>query len=85
MFLDQVTSDQIAVVVSAVIGSIAISTVGTLWKIWTRLRLLMMRYVNVWFDEQEAKLGATEADPAPDLRTAMDALLETSEEVTNDE
>lgn len=77
--LDQVTTDQIALLLSAVIGSVAVSTIGTLWKLWTRLRRLFLGWANLWFDEQERKLGLDNLDRQPTLKTAMDALLEDSE------
>ncbi len=70
-------SDDFDLVLGAIIGSVGVSGLATLWKVWTRTRRLIEFVLDKGFDRLERRVGMEPGDfDEGDVDTPMDDLME---------
>lgn len=76
------TSSQLSLIWGALLGSIGVTLIATLWKIWLRSRRIIEHVIDAGFDKLEVKVGLKPGnfDEEPDFKTPLDELLKKPEE-----
>ena len=68
-------ADNLALIWGAILGSIGVTALATLWKMWLRTRRIAEYLIDKGFDNLEAKLGMERGDlTGPEFPTVIDAL-----------
>lgn len=72
---------QVAVIWGALVGSIGVSGLGILWKVWRRFTVIIEATIDLGFDKIEHKLGIDHKDfDKTEITTALDDLLKDPED-----
>ena len=68
-------ADNLALIWGAILGSIGITALATLWKMWLRTRRIAEYLIDKGFDNLEARIGMERGElTGPEFPTPIDAL-----------